>query len=157
MPDNPVRDAVRARREIQAQAARLGIDDAYVSTLVERFYARVRADPDLGPIFEREVDDWPGHLARLKDFWASVAFNAGRYSGRPVQVHQALAGVGPEHFATWLALFEATLHDTAPSPAAAEHFLTRAHRIAATLRTAMFGQSTELSADAPGAHADATP
>ncbi|MEC9434836.1 MAG: group III truncated hemoglobin [Pseudomonadota bacterium] len=148
----PVRDVARARREIQAEAARLGIDDAYVSTLVETFYARVRADPALGPVFEREVgDDWPAHLARLKDFWASVAFNAGRYSGRPVQVHRALTGVAPGHFATWLGIFEATLRDTAPSPAAADHFLSRAHRIAATLRAAMFGPEAAGSGDAAAA------
>ena len=70
------------RAEIRASAAALGIDEAYISRLVECFYARVRADAMLGPIFEREIGDrWEPHLARMKAFWASVALNAGGYSG----------------------------------------------------------------------------
>ena len=66
-----VRSAAERRQDIQDNAARLGIDEAFISRLVETFYARVRADRNLGPIFERVVDDWPAHLAKLKDFWAS--------------------------------------------------------------------------------------
>ena len=72
------------RAEIRANAAALGIDEAYISLLVERFYARVRADATLGPIFEREIGDaWDPHLARMKRFWASVALNAGTHAGGP--------------------------------------------------------------------------
>ncbi len=85
-----IRSAEERRAEIQANAARLGIDDAFISDLVETFYARVRAHPRLGPIFNGEIDDWPAHLAKLKDFWASVALNAGRYSGKPVPAHMKL-------------------------------------------------------------------
>lgn len=40
-----VRSADDRRREIQENATRLGIDEAFISDLVERFYARVRAHP----------------------------------------------------------------------------------------------------------------
>lgn len=35
------------------------IDEASLRQLVESFYARVRADDRLGPIFNDAVDDWP--------------------------------------------------------------------------------------------------
>lgn len=132
---------VAERREaIRAHAATLGIDEAYISTLVETFYGRVRADAVLGPVFENAIGDhWPEHLARMKDFWASVTLNAGRYSGRPVPAHKKHASIRPEHFGTWLALFEQTLVDTAPTAAAVPYFMERAHRIARSLQLALFG------------------
>jgi hemoglobin len=38
-----------------------------ISELVDRFYAKVRLDPDIGPIFNATIDDWPAHLSLLKD------------------------------------------------------------------------------------------
>lgn len=135
-----LRTAEERRREIQRNADRMGIDDAYISDLVETFYARVRADATLGPIFEKEIgNNWAPHLARMKDFWASVAMNAGRYNGKPVPAHAKLTGVDASHFQTWLGLFEQTLEDTAPSPEAIPYFMERAERIAKSLQLAMFG------------------
>ena len=138
--DIRVTSAQERRAQLQREAEAKGIGDSYVSLLVETFYERVRADAELGPIFERVIgDDWGPHLARMKDFWASVAYNAGRYSGRPVPAHQKLTDVKPAHFRTWLALFRATLDDTAPSADAVAHFMDRAERIAESLQLAMFG------------------
>ena len=132
--------AAQRRQEIQARAAEMGIDDAYISRLVEMFYQRIRAHPLIGPIFEEVIgENWGPHLDRMKDFWASVALNAGRYSGKPVPAHQKLDGVEPWHFNIWLALFRQTLEDTAPSPAAVPYFMERAERIAESLQLAMFG------------------
>jgi len=132
--------AARRRQEIQARAAEMGIDDAYISRLVETFYQRIRAHPLIGPIFEQVIgENWDPHLDRMKDFWASVALNAGRYSGKPVPVHQKLDGVEPWHFNIWLSLFRQTLEDTAPTPAAVPYFMERAERIAESLQLAMFG------------------
>lgn len=55
------------------------IDETAIDLLVPAFYARVRADALLGPIFESAIDDWPHHLAKLKDFWSSVMLASGRY------------------------------------------------------------------------------
>tara|TARA_R110000782_G_scaffold124977_3_gene216597 strand:- start:447 stop:890 length:444 start_codon:yes stop_codon:yes gene_type:complete len=135
-----LRTAEERRREIQLNADRMGIDDAYISELVETFYARVRADATLGPIFNKEIgDNWGPHLARMKDFWASVAMNAGRYNGKPVPAHQKLTGVTASHFQIWLGLFRQTLEDTAPSADAIPYFMERAERIARSLQLAMFG------------------
>jgi hemoglobin len=147
----PVRSFAEDRRaEIRANAARMGIDEAYISWLVERFYARVRADAMLGPIFEREIGDrWDQHLARMKSFWASVALNAGEYSGQPVPAHQRLEDVTRPHFAHWLALFRETLTETAACDDAVDYFMLRAERIAASLQMAMFERFPATGHEAP--------
>lgn len=128
------------RAAIQAHAAAIGIDEDYISLLVDTFYANVRAQPLLGPIFEREIGaGWDRHLATMKRFWASVTLNAGVYSGKPVPAHQKLSGVEPWHFKIWLALFRQTLEDTAPTPEAVAYVIERAERIAESLQLAMFG------------------
>ncbi|PHQ69569.1 MAG: globin [Sneathiella sp.] len=135
-----LRSAEERRQEIQAAAQGMGIDEAYISELVETFYTRVRAHPTLGPVFEGKIgDNWGPHLQRMKDFWSSVAMNTGRYNGKPVPVHKALTTVREGHFAIWLALFEETLKDTAPSPEVTPYFMERASRIAESLQLAMFG------------------
>lgn len=86
-----------------------GEDD--VTRLVHAFYARVRADPSLGPVFEAHVDDWPVHLARLVDFWSAMLRGTRRFSGAPVQRHNALPGLDAAMFGRWLALFRATTRE----------------------------------------------
>jgi hemoglobin len=41
--------------------------------LVDTFYARVRADGALGPIFNDAIPDWPEHLDKLAAFWWSCS------------------------------------------------------------------------------------
>ena len=60
MSSDPV---TAARQKIRDEAAAIGIDEAFISRLVDEFYARVRLNPHLGPVFEAAVDDWPGHLS----------------------------------------------------------------------------------------------
>ena len=133
-----VRSAEQRRAEIQARAASMGIDDAFISHLVETFYERVRAHDRLGPIFSKAVDDWNDHLPKMKDFWSSVAMSTGRYSGKPVPAHQQLSGVLKDDFAIWLGLFEETVRDLAPTPDVVPYFMERAERIAESLKLAMF-------------------
>lgn len=136
----PVISASARREQIQQTAAQLGIDDAYISILVDRFYDRVRADPTIGPVFENAIGDvWDHHLDRMKDFWASVAMNAGRYSGKPVPKHKQHTTIEDRHFAIWLTLFHQTLEETAPSPDVIPYFMVRAERIAQSLQLALFG------------------
>jgi len=134
-----LRSAEERRREIQEHAARLGIDEAFISRLVETFYLRIRADARIAPIFENAINDWEPHLARMKRFWASVALNSGGYSGKPVPKHRALTATRPVHFDVWLEIFEQTLIDIAPSEAVVAYFMEKARRIAQSLELAMFG------------------
>lgn len=115
------------------------ITEAAISELVERFYAAVRRDPDLGPVFEAAIAEqkWPAHLATMKRFWSSVMLTSGRYSGNPVAVHRAVNGLERPLFARWLALFETTVAQVfAREPAG--RVVEKAHRIAGSLQLAVF-------------------
>lgn len=137
---NTSQTAKTARDQLQKHARHIGITPEYISDLVEHFYGQIRQDPELGDIFMTAIgEDWEPHLKIMKQFWASVALNAGSYSGKPVQVHQALttqknAPLKQEHFARWLALFRLSLAETAPSPEAEAFFIDRANRIAQSLQ-----------------------
>lgn len=130
--------ALAARQKIREDAAAIGIDEAFISKLVDEFYSRVREHPHLGPVFNGAVFDWPEHLDKLKAFWASVALNAGAYSGRPMQAHMRVPAIEPAHFGEWLYLFEQTLRDIAPTEAAVEYFMVRANRIGESLKLGLF-------------------
>lgn len=52
-----------------ADAIALGVDEVMIDRLVRRFYAAVRLDADLGPIFAARIQDWEPHLRRMTDFW----------------------------------------------------------------------------------------
>jgi len=124
------------RAEIAAEiVARTGIDEAMIERLVRRFYEAVREDALLAPIFAARIRDWEPHLQRMFAFWSSVALMSGRYHGQPMAKHLPLPADG-RHFDRWLALFEATARRECP-PAAAEHFIERARRIAESLEMGM--------------------
>ena len=72
-------------------------------------------------------------------FWSSVALTSGVYSGRPMEKHLPL----PVDARRWLALFNDTAHEVCP-PAAAEHFIERAHRVAESLELGIAGQHRVL-------------
>lgn len=115
--------------------ARTGLDEEILSTLVRRFYARIRKDPVLGPIFAERISDWEPHLKQMEAFWSSVALMTGRYHGAPVPAHAKLP-VQWAHFERWLALFRETAFETCP-PRGAEHVIERAERIARSLHMAV--------------------
>jgi hemoglobin len=114
------------------------IDEEAIHALVHGFYAKVRSDAELGPIFERAIGEkWDLHLAKMCDFWSSVMLMTGRYKGSPMVAHMRLKMVQPGHFARWLSLFRATAEELfAPEIAAA--FVARAENIARSLQLGMF-------------------
>lgn len=134
-------NASERRQMIIDHAQSIGINDDYIDVLVETFYERIREHGVLGPVFAQAIgENWPYHLARMKDFWASVTMNAGRYSGKPVPAHREHSdSIQAWHFGIWLGLFKQTLEDTAPTPEAADYFMQRAERIAESLKLAIFG------------------
>jgi len=123
--------AARARKKTEAEA--IGIDEAFVSRLVDNFYARVRADDLLGPIFAERIADWDWHLDRMKRFWRSILHNSGEFSGNPMAKHLVIPGLEERHFAHWLDLFYATLRDMERDPATSVEVGTRARMIADSL------------------------
>lgn len=115
--------------EVHAQTmARLGVDEAAIHRLVHGFYAKVRQDALLGPIFDSKIADWDEHLERMCRFWSSVMMMAGTYHGNPMAKHITLP-VDAQHFDRWLELFEATAAELC-TPDAAAQFIERARRIA---------------------------
>ncbi len=138
--------AERARAKKTAQANALGIDDALISNLVESFYGAIRSDALLGPIFQSHVKDWTPHLARMKDFWASVTLESGRFRGNPMLKHIAIGGLDSLHFDRWLVLWNRTLDDIVPNDAAAQVFRAAAERIAGSLLTGIKIQRDGLDA-----------
>ena len=126
-------EALRARKQAEAEA--IGIDAAYVSSLVERFYGKIRADALLGPIFAARIADWDLHLGRMKQFWRSVLHASGEFAGNPMVKHIAIPGLEERHFAHWLELFYATLRDAEPSDDATRLVAERARMIADSLLT----------------------
>lgn len=103
-----------------------------VTHLVHTFYARIRRDEVLGPIFNSHVSDWDHHLGKLVDFWSSILLRTGRYSGTPVPKHNALAPLSAELFERWLTLFTATAEEQ-PNRAMAQQAVAAAQRIAQSL------------------------
>jgi hemoglobin len=115
------------------------VSEASIARLIDRFYAAVRRDPVLNPIFEAAIqdDEWPEHLATMRRFWSSVMLTSGRYSGNPVQVHRAVLGLERPMFERWLRLFETAvteLFEARPAKA----FVDKARRIATSLQLALF-------------------
>ncbi|QLF93224.1 group III truncated hemoglobin [Pseudomonas sp. ABC1] len=82
--------------------------EAEIRALVEAFYARVRADEVLGPIFDGHVGDWPAHLDQLCDFWSALLLGTKRFGGAPMPKHMALHGLSEALFQRWLGLFQLT-------------------------------------------------
>jgi hemoglobin len=137
------REELAARRNLLVQdaIARTGITEAMIAELVTKFYGRVREDMLLGPVFGI-VQDWNEHLAKLKDFWSSVALMSGRYHGAPMRAHLPLTLIG-DHFDRWLDLFEKTAREVCP-PAAAAHFIEKARRIADSFEMASATQAGRI-------------
>jgi len=126
-------DSAQARRaaataQVQAET---GIDEAMIERLVRGFYAHVREDAVLGPVFAAKITDWEPHLQRMFAFWSAVALMSGRYHGQPMAKHMPLP-IDADHFDRWLALFERTARELCP-PKAADHFVMLAQRIAESI------------------------
>jgi hemoglobin len=120
------------------------ITEQEISTLVDRFYAKVRLDSEIGPIFNAIVDDWPDHLALLKDFWSTVLLTTRRYKGDPMMRHLQLP-LDPDHFSRWLALFAETATEVLP-PAIATTVIDKSQRIAANFKMGIAHQQAKDAA-----------
>ena len=96
------------------------ISEEALGQLVQRFYARVRQDPLIGPVFNDAICDWPEHLQKLQAFWSSVMLTSGRYMGRPLPAHVKHAErIDAAAFRRWIALWRQTTDEMfAPSVAA---------------------------------------
>jgi len=125
IPDDPTREDLL--RVFSADA---------IESMVGSFYARVRSDSVLGPVFTRRIEDWPPHLERLVDFWRGVLRGEGTFKpsvrGTPHKLHRQIEELELRHFERWLSLFEETARSTFP-PNAAQLVTLRARQIGMAL------------------------
>lgn len=141
-------DVISVRPQMTAALMeRTGLDEGVLTALVYRFYAKVREDAVLGPIFDARIGDWGPHLDRMVAFWSSVALMTGRYHGAPVPAHMGLP-VEWAHFDRWLGLFRETAAETC-RPEGAAHVIRSAERIARSLNMAIQGAARSEVAGAP--------
>ena len=120
-----------------------GVDEEGLARLVNRFYAAVRADALIGPVFNDAIDDWPEHLEKLAAFWSSLMLTSGRYKGMPMAAHlKHRARITPQMFDRWLALWCETTEAEMP-PAVANSMQAKAARIAESFKLALGSRALE--------------
>ena len=121
------------------------MDEAAIRGMVHAFYARVREDELLGPVFAPRIGDaWDHHLDRMVAFWSAVLLGRPGFRGNPVAKHRAIPELTPQHFDRWMALFGQVLSERFPEPVAAD-IHGRAGRMRAVLEA-----GTPSSSDAAG-------
>lgn len=113
------------------------VDEEGLARLVARFYAAVRSDALIGPVFNDAIDDWPQHLEKLTAFWSSLMLTSGRYKGAPMAAHlKHRARITPEMFERWLALWRAAT-EAEMTPGIAGAMQAKAERIAQNFKFAL--------------------
>lgn len=93
------------------------VSEEALDRLVRAFYAAVRKDALIGPVFEGAVADWEKHILIVRDFWSRALLGTSRYNGHPFSPHAPLK-LAPGHFDRWLEIFRATAAETLPPEAA---------------------------------------
>ena len=103
-----------------AASSCLSFDRERIAQLVHRFYDAIRADAELGPVFEAELHDrWAPHLERMVDFWCTATKVSRSFRGNVYGKHMALPRIAPHHLKRWLQLWQVhTQAVFAPAPAA---------------------------------------
>jgi hemoglobin len=121
---------------------RIALSRCQIEKVVKHFYARVRTDDVLGPLFigilSKDAAIWEAHEAKIANFWANAILHERSYDGNPMLVHSGISAIEPSMFTNWLALFDETLSDHLPTDLALQ-WSTLAHRIGRGLR---FGVET---------------
>jgi hemoglobin len=82
-----------------------------IKLLVDSFYAKVRVDALLSPVFnERIGGNWPQHMEKMYKFWQTVLLKEHTYYGSPFTPH-AMLQVDHTHFEKWMDLFVGTIDE----------------------------------------------
>lgn len=133
--DLPPGQGIRATREDLAR-------------LVDRFYADVFADPELGPLFVPLAGErWPEHRRRMTEFWCTTLLHTRSFRGNVMRKHQGLLpALRPAHFGRWLTLWRRHVAEQLPAEDARE-LLATAHGIARNLHLGCFGSLPVLVDD----------
>jgi hemoglobin len=87
-----------------------------LTLLVHSFYAKIRADNEIGFFFNDTIQNWEEHLEKLTDFWEMNLFGVKKYKGNPIAVHNEVDKhfdhrISPNEFGIWLNLWFETLDE----------------------------------------------
>jgi hemoglobin len=115
--------------------------------LLRQFYADVRQQREIGPIFNAQIKDWPQHLEKIGDFWSSATGGPPRYAGPMPQRHFPL-GLGEKHFEAWLDLWRRNCRIQLP-PIEAGEMIALAEGIGERLRTLISYDQARSAANPP--------
>ncbi|MBW8684531.1 group III truncated hemoglobin [Chitinophaga rhizophila] len=119
-----------------------------IAQLVHTFYAKVKDDTLLGPVFEKAIaGNWGPHLDIMCNFWSTMLLYSGRYKGDTMSKHMSLP-IDPRHFSQWLTLFLGTV-DTLFQGEVADNAKARAGNIARIMQS-MMGFSLNNNQPDPG-------
>ena len=113
----------------------MSFQESDIARLTAAFYAKVRVDDLIGPIFTARSSEteWEKHISHIADFWSSVLLKTDRFSGNPMSKHLQISEIEPRHFKRWLLLFQQTAQETL-EPDQAIEVLNTANRIAQSLQ-----------------------
>jgi hemoglobin len=80
-----------------------------IQFLIDTFYAEVKKDPLLGPIFNARLSNrWDMHHRKLYRFWHTVLLRRPDYFGDPVPMHFDM-NINESHFDRWLKIWTDTV------------------------------------------------
>ncbi len=117
-----------------------------VFLLVSTFYAKIREEATLGPIFNKAIKNWDQHLQLLTTFWESSLFMTRKlehkYRGNPLEAHIKVDAenghiITEMHFGIWLNLWLQTI-DELFNGETAENAKRRARKMATFLYMSLF-------------------
>ncbi len=116
------------------------LDRATITRLVDRFYADIRADALLGPVFEPPLQGrWDAHLARMVDFWCTACKIERSFRGDVYKKHMVLPDLAPVHLARWLRLWRQHT-EALCAPQQAAHLQDVAVGVARVMHLGWFGR-----------------
>ena len=96
------------------------LDEALLRRVIDEFYARVRRDGELGPVFDEIIGDrWGPHIDRIMSFWMTATRVGSGYKGRDfTPAHVSHQSIRADQLPRWLELFRATCRDLCEPQAA---------------------------------------
>lgn len=87
-----------------------------ITLLVNTFYATIRKDELLGPIFNSHIkkEQWPAHLEKLTDFWVTALLGIVCFKGNPTMAHRKVDinlkhTIAQDNFEQWIRLWHKTI------------------------------------------------
>ncbi len=88
---------------------------ADIDLLIRLFYDKVRANDQIGIIFNEVVPmDWEHHIPVIVDFWETILLDADKYHKNAMEPHFAINKkfpLLPVHFQAWVQLFVETVEE----------------------------------------------